>query len=79
VSISTLGDLSLSATTEIKAFDSKLTITCGSGKHQLIVGLDGLDDSMNSENDVIDNNQSRGCPKTHTVLRIVQSTSMPTL
>ncbi len=38
-------------------------VTCGSGKHHMIVGLDGLDDRMNSENYVIDNNRSRGCPK----------------
>jgi len=70
VSISALGDLLLTATTEMKAFDSKLTIMCGSGKHQLIVGLDGLNDSMDSEIEVSDNGRSRGHPKTHTILRI---------
>jgi len=65
VSVSCLDDISLKATTEIKAFDSMLTVYYGSGQHQLIVGLDGLKESIDSEIDVTknENRRARGCPQ----------------
>jgi len=51
-------------------FESTFTMMCGSGQHQLIVGLDCLKESTDSEIDVIE--EPGDVQKTHTVKRIVE-------